>query len=227
LQKARVHPFNVLVALETYKRGNGIRGKLSWTPVSEIVTALDQAFELAFETIIPSGKRHVIALDVSGSMGGGELNGTPGITPRIGAAAMAMVTMRTESRVMPLAFYDNIVPLSIDATMSLDEVVKATSRLPFGGTDCAQPMLYALKHKIEADVFVIYTDCETWAGDVKPVEALRQYRAATGIDAKLVVVGMTSGGFSIADPNDAGMLDVVGFDSSAPAVIADFVAGDF
>ena len=29
---------------------------------------------------------------------------------------------------------------------------------------------------------------------------------------------MTSTGFSIADPDDGGMLDVVGFDSAAPAV---------
>ena len=38
-----------------------------------------------------------------------------------------------------------------------------------------------------------------------------------------VVVGMTSNGFTLADPNDRGMMDVVGFDTSAPAVIADFV----
>jgi hypothetical protein len=49
-------------------------------------------------------------------------------------------------------------------------------------------------------------------------QALRQYREATGIPAKLVVVAMASNGFSIADPNDAGMLDVVGFDAAgAPA----------
>jgi 60 kDa SS-A/Ro ribonucleoprotein len=34
---------------------------------------------------------------------------------------------------------------------------------------------------------------------------------------------MTSNGFSIADPDDAGMLDVVGFDTATPAVMADFV----
>lgn len=50
-------------------------------------------------------------------------------------------------------------------------------------------------------------------------------REATGIAAKLVVVGLTATGFTIADPADGGMLDVVGFDASAPAVIADFVAG--
>jgi 60 kDa SS-A/Ro ribonucleoprotein len=30
-------------------------------------------------------------------------------------------------------------------------------------------------------------------------------------------------GFSIADPNDDGMLDIIGFDTAAPALIGDFV----
>jgi 60 kDa SS-A/Ro ribonucleoprotein len=34
---------------------------------------------------------------------------------------------------------------------------------------------------------------------------------------------MVSNGFSIADPDDGGMLDVVGFDTATPSVIADFV----
>ena len=55
--------------------------------------------------------------------------------------------------------------------------------------------------------------------------AARVPRADAASTAKLVVVGMVSNGFSIADPNDAGMLDVVGFDTGTPAVIADFAAG--
>jgi 60 kDa SS-A/Ro ribonucleoprotein len=47
-----------------------------------------------------------------------------------------------------------------------------------------------------------------------------------GIAAKLIVVGMTSNGFSIADPEDAGMLDVVGFDTAVPQVMADFAVAD-
>lgn len=55
------------------------------------------------------------------------------------------------------------------------------------------------------------------------MQALAQYREKMGIRAKLIVVGMTSNGFSIADPEDAGALDVVGFDSAMPVVMADFV----
>jgi 60 kDa SS-A/Ro ribonucleoprotein len=47
-----------------------------------------------------------------------------------------------------------------------------------------------------------------------------------GIPAKLVLVGMASNGFSIADPNDAAMLDVVGFDTATPQVISGFAAAE-
>ena len=53
----------------------------------------------------------------------------------------------------------------------------------------------------------------------------KKYRLPTGIDAKLVVVAMTSGGFTLADPDDAGMLDVVGFDSACPEILRAFAEG--
>jgi 60 kDa SS-A/Ro ribonucleoprotein len=101
-------------------------------------------------------------------------------------------------------------------------VVNAVSGLPFGGTDCALPMIWAAENKVPVDMFCVYTDSETWAGDIHPAQALQAYRQKMGIGAKLVVIGMVSNGFSIADPNDAGMLDVVGFDTATPSIIADF-----
>jgi hypothetical protein len=101
--------------------------------------------------------------------------------------------------------------------------VSAVSNIPFGGTDCALPMAWAVEHKAKVDVFVVYTDSETWFGKIHPMQALAQYREKMAIRAKLIVVGMTSSGFSIADPDDAGALDVVGFDSAVPSVMADFV----
>ncbi|MFL6237269.1 MAG: hypothetical protein ACJ76N_29355 [Thermoanaerobaculia bacterium] len=38
-------------------------------------------------------------------------------------------------------------------------------------------------------------------------------------------VAFTATSYSIADPNDPGMLDVVGFDSAAPPVMSQFAAG--
>jgi 60 kDa SS-A/Ro ribonucleoprotein len=244
LQKARIHPINVLAALLVYQHGAGFRGKLSWNPVPQIVDALDGAFYDSFKFVEPTGKRTLIGLDVSGSMTMGGVNGLPFLNPRVASAAMCMVTARTEANWDIMAFTNEFVPVNISPRQRLDDVVKATSRLRFGSTNCALPMIWALEQKMPVDAFVIYTDNETWYGDIHPVQALQQYREKMGIPSKLVVNAMTATKFSIAqrsgrgygrpftdydstpaiaDPNDGGMLDVAGLDSAAPKVMADFI----
>lgn len=225
LQRARVHPITLLVALMTYRQGHGQQGRLTWEPNAAVVSALEGAFYQSFKTVTPTGKRYVLGLDVSGSMSSGGVAGSC-VTPREASAALAMVTLRTEKQCHPMGFSDKLVPVPITASDSLDVVMQKMSNIPMGSTDCALPMLWAAKNKVEADVFIVYTDSETWYGDFKPAEALRLYRVMMKIDAKLIVVGMTSGGFSIADPEDAGMLDVVGFDTSTPQVMQEFVMGN-
>ena len=232
IARARLHPMAVLLALRTYAAGQGERGKLRWEPVQAVVDALNGAFYTAFRSVEPTGKRMLLALDVSGSMASGGVAGSS-LTPREASAAMALVTAATEASTHIVGFTagggrrrDTVMtPLPLSPSMRLDQAVAAVSDLPFGGTDCSLPMRYALERGIPADAFVVYTDSETWAGPVHPVQALREYRERTGIAAKLVVVGLVSNGFSIADPADAGMLDVVGFDTAAPAAIADFIRG--
>jgi 60 kDa SS-A/Ro ribonucleoprotein len=177
----------------------------------------------------------LLALDVSASMEWGRVAGVPGLSPRDASAALALVTAATEVRYEIVGFYagrngwkarDGLTRLSISPRQRLDDAVKAVSDLPFGGTDCALPMRYALAKNKEIDTFVIYTDSETWAGDIHPVQALEDYRRASGIPARLVVVGMVSNRFSIADPNDPGMLDVVGFDTATPQLISEFARGE-
>ncbi len=233
LHKARVHPVQVLSALRTYAAGRGVRGRGAWIPVAQVVDALDAAFYLSFGGVEPCGRRVMLALDVSGSMTANVL-GLEGLSCREASAAMALVTAATEPRHFFTAFTaggyrsvhgratSGLVPLSISPRQRLDDVVRQVGTLPFGGTDCALPMVEAEKQRWEVDLFVVYTDNETWAGDIHPAQALRRYRERTGIPARLVVVGMASNGFTIVDPEDAGMLDVVGFDASAPQLIADF-----
>ena len=226
LAKARIHPVQVLSALKVYSQGHGERGSLTWEPVPRIIDALDAAFYATFAFLEATNKRFVLGIDVSGSMDfEGSLVGLPGLVARDGAAAMAMATLYAEPACAIIGFCGELVPLPLSKRMRLDDVIKATSNLPFGRTDCAVPMLWALDQGIEADVFVIYTDSETWCGHVHPVQALQRYREKTGIPAKLVVVAMQGTPFTIADPNDAGMLDVVGLDSGFPAVLQDFASG--
>ena len=243
LRRARVHPIAVLAALRTYEAGRGARGRGEWAPVREIVDALDAAFYATFAGVEPAGTRLLLALDVSGSMAGGMVAGVPSLSPRDASAALALVTAATEADWQIVGFHagrggwkagsrrqwyggeDGLTPLSISPRQRLTDAVRAVSGLPFGATDCALPMLYARARNLEIDTFVIYTDSETWWGDVHPAQALREYRDWSGIAARLVVVGMVANAFSIADPDDPGQLDVVGFDTATPQLIAEFARG--
>ena len=235
-ERGRIHPIGVLSALLTYRSGRGVRGQHSWEPVSQVVDALDAAFERSFAQAPQTGSRLYLGIDVSGSMGHGEVAGVPNLTPRMAAAAMAMAVARREPNHHLAAFASRsgantrnwrdaeMVPLDITARDSIADAVRKTGALPFGGTDCALPMLDALNRGIPVDCFVVITDSETWAGGIHPRDALRKYREETGLAARLVVVAMVSNGFTIADPEDGGMLDVVGFDAAAPQLIADFAS---
>jgi 60 kDa SS-A/Ro ribonucleoprotein len=222
IKAARIHPIAILIASGPYGRGHGMKGGLSWSPARRIVNALENAFYLSFKNIEPTGKRIFIGLDVSGSMG---FVTDFGVSVRELAAAMAMATVRAETDVRVVGFSHRLVDISLKPSDTLSDVCKRTEAIPMGGTDCALPMIHAQEKRIDADAFIVYTDNETWYGKIHPFQALREYRQKTGIDAKLIVVGMTSTNFTIADPSDAGMLDVVGFDSSAPAVMSAFIAG--
>jgi len=248
IRRGRVHPFQLFVALKTYAAGHSPLSGNSWAVSAPVVQALGVAFDRSFKEVRPSGARTLLALDVSGSMGN-PLYGTASrgqryalpVTAREGAAVMAMATLAAETNVQTVAFtgaqgepdqwssyvrgYQTVpavTPLPLTRGQRLDDVVRTMTGLPFGRTDCALPMLYALYHNLEVDTFVIYTDNETWAGKIHVHQALQMYREKSGIPAKLVAVGMTATEYSVADPKDAGQMNVVGFDSSAPAVIADF-----
>lgn len=241
LHKGRVHPVKLLYALKTYALGKSIKGDGKWTPAQRIVDALDAAFYASFGTIEPTGKRTMLALDLSDSMTWPQ-NMCGVLQAREGAAAMAMATAAVESDCTTVGFsagpgaklYDSrsyyktgIGELAISPRRRLDDNLRTIASSYAGGTDCALPMVYARDNALEIDSFVVYTDNETNTGRIHPFEALRQYRQSSGIAAKLIVVGMSSTGFTIADPKDSGTLDVAGFDADTPNVISGFSRGDF
>ncbi|KAI8806173.1 hypothetical protein BJ742DRAFT_758891 [Cladochytrium replicatum] len=250
LKRARIHPLELLVALKTYGSGKGDKGSLVWTPIPEIVDALEKAFALSFEGSVAGegdkmavdedrdeesggavegvqqlGGRVLVAIDVSASMTI-PMSGSV-LTAREASAALAVQMARTEPNVTIVGFSDELVRLPITRASTFREAVEACEGLPPGATDCALPLTWALKQGMDVDTFIVLTDSETWCGGVHPKQALDMYRKVRGIESRLVVVGMTSTEFSIADPEDAGMLDVVGFDPSMMNLIRRFVAGEF
>jgi 60 kDa SS-A/Ro ribonucleoprotein len=241
IERSKIHPIQLLTSHIIYSRGYGDKGSLTWRTNDKIVKALDQAFELSFKNVVPSNKRILNAIDVSGSMTV-QCNGGAGmpITCHQGAAVMALMMARVEPFCHSVCFtvspredgYYNyggrpdLTELPLRKETTLKEAFNMTQKSNFGMTDCAMPIMYALEKKMEIDTFIVYTDSETYFGKIHPFEALKKYRKEMNLPySKLVVVGMQSNEFTIADPTDPGMLDVVGFDSATPEIITNFSAG--
>ena len=233
LAKARIHPLSILAALIAYDGKNFNRDNYytedsrssGYTPVQQVVDALNDAYYLAFKNVEPTGKRYLLGVDVSGSMTWGNIASIPGMTPNVGAAAMAMAIARVEKNYHVMGFCHKFVDLGISKSDSLKDVIRKTKQQSFGGTDCSLPMLWALDNNVKVDAFITLTDSETWYGSMHPHEALKKYNSKMNRNAKNIVVGMVANNFTIADKNDVNSLDVAGFDTATPQLINDFVSG--
>lgn len=243
IEKSRIHPINYLNALVAYEEGQVQRSpygysyyahrEKDWKSNAKISKALNDGYKRAFKNVEPSGKRTFVALDVSGSMGA-KASGIDLSCAQV-SGAMASFIASTEPYSMIKGFTSGgrggwgreaaLTDLGISESDSFNTVMKKIGGHTFGGTDCALPMKYAHDNGIEVDLFVVVTDNETWAGIGHPHEWLKKYNKKMGRNAKLVVVAATATEFTIAEPDNPNMLDVSGFDSSTPKVIADFSAG--
>lgn len=234
IRKGRVHPVAYANALGVYTEGTMRSGNYGWgygernldhKVNAKVAGGLEAGFYESFATIAPANKATMVSVDVSGSMTWGAPAGLVGMNYMEAAAVMAMVTVRTEPYAVINAFSDGMQEVNISDTDSLANVMREFGRVRMGGTDVSAPMVHAKSKKLGVDTFAVFTDNETWAGHIKPSQALVQYRQASGRDAKLAVVALAGTEFTVADPRDRGMMDFVGFDASAPRVLADFSAG--
>lgn len=224
IRKSRLHPMTFLVAHATYRQGHGQKGKLSWTPAAEINEALEQSFYRAFGNVEPTNARLWLCLDVSASMHSSP-SAVDGLSAARASAALALVTIKTEPQARTLAFSHQLVPFDIDPEWTLSRVEHAFRSIQFGSTDCSMPFRHAIDTNAEVDGFAVFTDSETNQNREHPFHALARYRQHSGILTRSAVVAMVNNPFTIADPNDAGMLDVVGCDTHTPAILADFFRG--
>lgn len=231
IRKTRLHPMQYLNAYVVYGEGtlsgrggfySDSRSK-SWNTSGIISDALDDGFGLSFGNIEPSNTNMMISVDVSGSMSW-TAAGTSNFTCAQAAGAMALVTARVEPKYVVNGFAGDLVNLNLTARDSIDQAFKKVQRSNFGSTNPSAPLAKAIRDNIPVDTFVIITDNEVNSGS-HPARALKDYRQKTGIPARMVVMGMAANNFSIADPLDSGMLDVVGFDSNTPKMVSDFSAG--
>ena len=223
LFKARVHPIQVLIALKAVRRGPVATRARSRGSGSEVIDALDAAFYSGVRSHRADRKAHAARRSTcSGSMN--SMMTAAKISAREGSVAMAKVTARTERiwhaigdhehrvslRSLVLQRSDGILrPGMTSRSVSLRVSVSTTFatrpiELPTGGTDCALSRCCTRSRTRSRSIASRSTRTTRRGRAIHPFQALRQYRERMGIPAKLVVVGMTSTGFTIADPTDAG-----------------------
>jgi TROVE domain len=230
--KACIHPIKVLIASKVYTNGCGDSGSLTWTPNAYIGVALTDLFRMSYGAVTPTGKRIMLGIDVSGSMSSSVL-GSKVLTCRDASIAMALLYLETETNVSAVAFSNTLTDLLAPSSrnrltrgMTLQQALVATHGMNFSSTDCVLPIQHAIKHNLLIDAFIILTDNETYAPNEHPQNALIRYRELTGIQAKLIVLGMTGNCFTIVDPTDRNTLNLAGFDTSTPEIASMFMRGE-
>lgn len=224
LKKAKIHPFSILVAIENYKKGHSYQHKMKWEPDSNILHAMDSAFYKSFMFVEPVDKNFVVAVDISASLSS-IVPGTS-VSTAVAAATVTMVFATTEANTQVLAYSDgSLIPCSVAAGMTLEQVTAELVKTPSKSTDCTLPIAWATENGKAVDVFVILTNNPIWAFNASPVEALKKHRQKTGTFSKFVMCGLTSIGHAIADTPDRGVLSICGFDLGAITLIRNVAQG--
>ena len=109
----------------------------------------------------PTGKRFLLALDVSGSMGSYNVLGSASINARVASAAMSMVTARTEANYKIVGFSHHLVPLNIKASMSLEEVIQTIERVSVSSSSSSKHK-YPVYHPLRSIPTLIFCHRCPW-----------------------------------------------------------------
>lgn len=213
----KMHPFQMFMALKYYSTGKN--RNLRWEVSLAVKDALEYAARAAFRNVPPIEGRAVVGVDVSGSMFWQELDTLGHMYPGEAAGVMAQIIMSQFQDAHIMAFTSAFRHLNITPATRFSKLRAEIKNQAFGNTDCSLPMRWAADNNIEADVFVVLTDNETWYGGIHPTQALEQYRHKMGINAGLIVCAFEPTSFTIADPRDPKQVDICGADASLPQII--------
>jgi 60 kDa SS-A/Ro ribonucleoprotein len=223
IRNSGVHPLQILIALKMYESGSGDLGNLRWKPIHSLIDALNTAFYNSFDNVVPTNKRILIALDISSSMNYNKCQGIRCLSAAEIGCAMAMVIKSREPTCDIVGFSDKLVPLNIDIESTMMYNLRIIYELNFGTTDISRPFIWATEMEKVYDAFIVITDNETNSNTYPPAQELRKYRSIMGVDSKLIVIAASANSFTIADPNDKGMLDISGFSADVPVIINEFL----
>lgn len=222
IAKARVFPYQLMAAYTA-----------AGAKVPSVVKeALQDAMEIALETIGPLPGRVVVCPDVSGSMASavtGYRKGAATAIRCIDVAALvtaAIVRTNREARVMPFA--EKVKEIAINARDSVLTNAAKLAALGGGGTSCSAPLQRLVQERASADFVVLLSDNQSWvdARAAGPTETLRLWEAfrVRNPRAKLVCIDLQPNRTTQAIERPD-VLNVGGFSDEVFEVVARFAEG--
>lgn len=232
LAASNLQPVDVFLALKKYEELSrpAVAGMIR--PVKRrlntaVVDALHSLFVTSLQHVTATGKRFLVAVDVRNPMVHSKVQGCPQLTPALASALLILPLLHVENLVTVTAFSTNdLRVLDLKKDMNLLDITKRMRETPMGPVNCLRPLVWAKQANKPFDAFLILTDnqIQMKPDDVKPADALRQYRQALNVpQARLIVCALTMKRFSFSSLNDSGMLDIGGFDAQVPHIIRNFV----
>lgn len=225
IRKSGVHPFNVLLAWATYAQGKGFKGSLTWDPEKGVTSALESAFYKSLKCLPPSGKKYLLALDISGSMTSPIMHSPVTSAQAECAMVAAQIAAEGTENVDVVLFSDDLVEIDSRELhdRTIDNMWRTIARFGFGGTDASLAFKFATEKKRQYDAIVVYTDNESWGHARNMGSYLDAYRKISP-NVKTISVAFALSEFSIL-PRHPNNLNVAGLSADLPAVITKFVEG--
>jgi 60 kDa SS-A/Ro ribonucleoprotein len=149
-------PFQIMMA----------RSQIS-TDVPDLVrAALDTALDHALCNVPVLLGKVVVCPDVSGSMSSALTGQRRGATSKVRcidvAALIAAALMRVNPGTQVLPFDYDVVPVALDAGLSVAENAARLSAIGGGGTNCAAPLATLNAKRARPDLVIMVSDNESW-----------------------------------------------------------------
>lgn len=234
VQSTKMHPFILLTAWNSYKRGfsgPADHKRSVWEINPRIANALETAFYNSLSNVRPTGGRLLLAVDGSEAMLHRPAHGMPEVSARSAAVALVLAISKIEAQahrtgnVETVLLLDTVRPIVIN-TQRDNDIESASQRFSVEGTTsnldpgrAIQFVDWALENEKTFDAFVLFTISGTPIVDVA-----RRYREQMSTPhCRFVNVVMTSIDYNVTDPHDQNMLNVIGLDSKAVSLILDFI----
>lgn len=221
IAKARVLPYQLMAAF---------RAAGAQVPAC-VKEALQDAMEIALESLDVLPGRVIVCPDVSGSMASavtGYRKGATSVVRCIDVAALVTAAIvRTNREVRVLPFAECVKPVTLNPRDSVMTNATKLAALGGGGTNCSAPLRQLLQEKAKADLVVLVSDNQSWvdARTAGATETMRLWEAFRVYNrAKLVCIDLQPNATTQALER-CDVLNVGGFSDDVFKVVARFAHG--